>query len=276
MYARPIVYASMSLTSSQNPLLKKVRSAVEFGKPTEEGLVAAEGPHLLAEALTGCWQVARVFYASEAKDRHASLLSKAGELDVELIEVNGQAFKSIRHTEHTQGIVTLLLPREFGWRDLLSGSGPLVILDGIQDPGNAGSILRSIEAFSGAGVALTRGCVRISNGKLLRAAAGSVFRLPFLENLSVDEVIDQVAGAGRKLFSLNSHAGVPINEALFEGPVALVVGSEGGGITAEFDSASTAISIQTRKVESLNASIACSIALYEIDQQRAARAEAGG
>jgi TrmH family RNA methyltransferase len=255
----------MPLTSPHNPQLQKVRRAVETGRPLEDGVIAAEGPHLLAEALASAWQVEQVFYSPAAWARHQELIAQAERRRVEITEVAERPFKSISDTEQNQGLLALLRPPAFTWTQLLESPGPLVILDGIQDPGNAGAIVRSAEAFGAAGLAFTGGCVRISNGKLLRAAAGSLFRLPFLENLSSADIIGSLGH--RRLFALTASGRVSLAETDLRKPFALVVGSEGRGVSEAFLSAAQTLSIRTQGVESLNAAIACSIALFEARRQ---------
>jgi len=256
----------MPLTSPHNPQLQKVRRAVETGRPLEDGVIAAEGPHLLAEALSGSWQVEHVFYSPAARERHQELLAQVLRRRIETTEVAERPFKSISDTEQNQGLVALLRAPLFTW-SAFRPEAPLVILDSIQDPGNAGAIVRSAEAFGAAGLAFTSGCVRISNGKLLRAAAGSLFRLPFLENLSAAEIVRNIGK--RSLFALTAHGRVSLAETDLRQPFALVVGSEGRGVSEAFLKASQTLSIPTQGVESLNAAIACSIALFEARRQSA-------
>ena len=261
----------MPLTSTKNPLIQKVRRAIADGRPMEDGCVVAEGPNLLAEALRGTWGVEHILCSSECRGQHSKLLDEANGRGIEIDEVAGRAFEAMSGTEKSQGVLCLMRPRLFGWSDVLGGSGPVVILDGIQDPGNAGAIVRSTEAFGGAGVVLTEGCVRVSNGKFLRAAAGSLFRVPYVENVSRDDVVRGLAEGGRTIFSLAAKGAESLFKRELRGEFAVVVGSEGGGISEPLEKASRGLSIPTRGVESLNAAIACSLALFEAARQREAR-----
>lgn len=252
----------MPLTSTHNPLLQKIRRAVEQGRPLEDGSVVAEGPHLLAEALTGEWEVADILCSSAARERHSRLLEGRT-----VTEVGDHAFAKLSATEQTQGVLCVLRPKVYGWAGLLGKKGPLVVLDGIQDPGNAGTIVRSCEAFGGSGVVFTEGCVRISNGKFLRATAGSLFRNPFLADAGRAEVVQKLAESGRTTYALALNGKKSLFEVDLRDNVALIVGNEGAGVSAELQKASLTLSIPTRKVESLNAAVACSIALFEAARQ---------
>ncbi len=144
----------------------------------------------------------------------------------------------------------------------------VVILDGIQDPGNAGTIVRSAEAFGASGVVFLKGCSRVANGKLLRATAGSIFRVPFLEGVSVFQLATYLRASQLNLYALAASGEASLAHANLRAPCGLVVGSEGAGVSPELLSGAQTLRIPTSNVESLNAAIACSIALFEAQQQR--------
>jgi TrmH family RNA methyltransferase len=258
----------MQLTSSKNPVLLRIRRAATSGRPTDDGLIVAEGPHLIEEAIRSEWQVERVFATARALGRYSQLL---GSVDAEIVEVSERAFASFAATETTQEVLALVRPRYWTWADLLPSSALVVALDGIQDPGNAGTIVRSAEAFSATGSIFLKGCVRVANGKLLRATAGSIFRVPFLEGIAAAELIEQSELDGIRLYALTMDATATLDDVDLKSRCALVVGGEGGGISRELLAAAQPVSIPTAKVESLNAATACSIALFEAWRRRNAR-----
>lgn len=255
----------MQLTSTKNPLLQSIRRAAAAGRPLQDGLIVAEGPLLLEEAMRGKWAIERVFATPAARDRYAGLLSR---VDAETVEVASRAFAGMAATETTQGVLALLRPHASAWEDLVSGCALVAVLDGIQDPGNAGTILRSAEAFGASGVMLLQGSVRAANGKLLRASAGSIFRMPLLEGLHPGDFASRARESGLKLWGLAQHAATRLEEASFGSSCALVVGNEAHGFSQELERHVQPVSIPTRSVESLNAAIACSIALFEARRQR--------
>ena len=258
----------MTLTSPKNPLLQDIRQAAAAGTPTESGLVVAEGPHLLEEALRGgCWTLEQVVTTAEGRLRFSHLLDRT---HAKVIEVSERAFRTLSAVEHSQGLLALLKPPHCRWEDLLPGQPPglLLVLDGIQDPGNAGTMIRSAEAFGAAGFVLLKGSVRSTNGKFLRAAAGSLFRLPFLENLSQQELLTALRGRNLKLHALSASGKQDLQQTDFTGNCALVVGSEALGVSPTLMDQAIAVRIPTQNVESLNAAVACSIALFEASRQR--------
>ena len=256
------------LTSTRNPVLQAIRRAAAGGRSTEDGLIVAEGPHLLEEALRGEWQVVQIFATARSRARYSQLLLRP---QAEVVEVSERAMASASATESTQEVLALLRPRIWQWRDLVGPRALVLALDGIQDPGNAGTIVRSAEAFGASGVVFLKSCVRVANGKLLRAAAGSMFRLPFLEGIDLAEFLDETRLAGIRPYALTMGGSATLDDADLRSRCALVVGSEGAGISRELLMATQPVSIPTAKVESLNAAIACSIALFEVFRQRSLR-----
>jgi RNA methyltransferase, TrmH family len=255
----------MQLTSAQNPLLKTIRRAAECGRPTEDGLIVIEGPHLVQEALKSEWRVEQILATPGARERYDELLPKAG---CEVIEVSPRAFASTAATENSQELLALLQPRAWTWDDLTSGPALVVVLDAVQDPGNAGTIVRSAEAFGAAGVVFLRGCARVANGKLLRATAGSIFRLPYLETVTAAELIAHMQASETTLYALAASDGTSVADVDWREKCALAVGSEGAGVSPAISAEAQAVRIPTRNVESLNAAIACSIALFLAQQQK--------
>jgi TrmH family RNA methyltransferase len=142
-------------------------------------------------------------------------------------------------------------------------------LDGLQDPGNLGTILRSAEAFGADGVISLPGTVSAWNPKAVRASAGSVFRLPLLA-ASIEECFTCLREAGVKVFATAVHGAQPAHVVDLAGPVALLIGNEGNGVSDPVAyEAAAAITIPCPgPVESLNAAVAASVLLYEASCQR--------
>lgn len=256
----------MEISSARNPLVQKIRQAVFNGRPTDDGLIVAEGPHLFEEALRGSWPIVQAVTTAQGRIRHADLLERAG---LEPIEVSARAFDSCADTQNSQHILALLQPRSWTWPDLLRSSSPLiVVLDGIQDPGNAGTIVRSAEAFGATGVVLLKGSAHVSNGKVLRASAGSIFRVPFLDDLEPSELTQHARAYSLSLYALDPSAHSPLIAADLTAPLMLVIGNEGKGVSPHIRDKATCLSIPTSGVESVNAAVAGSVALFAAHLQR--------
>ncbi len=238
------------------------------GQTTDDGLIVAEGPHLLDEAGRGRWVVQQILATPDARARHEGLFQASG---AEILEVEARAFESVSATEATQGLLALLRPAHWSWEDMTQATALIVVLDGIQDPGNAGTIVRSAEAFGATGVVLLKGCVHVANGKLLRASAGSIFRVPFLEGVPAEACIERLRSKDIQVYALDASGATELSQAEFSKPCAIVIGSEASGVSRQLLSEAEAVRIPTTRVESLNAAMACSVALFTAQRQRTSR-----
>ena len=151
---------------------------------------------------------------------------------------------------------------------LLPENALVMVLDGVQDPGNAGTILRAAEAFGANGVVLLKGTVNPYNPKCLRASAGSVFRLPLLAGLEESQVLTALQERGVALFAAMPRATVHASDAPLSKACAIVIGAEGRGVSPTLAQNCNSIRIPTAGVESLNAAIAAAVLLYEARRQR--------
>jgi TrmH family RNA methyltransferase len=261
---------SETVSSPANPLLKDIRKALMRGTLTDEGYCVAETFHLLEEALRSDCRVPVVLAAESVRmtvDQHIRGLS-----GMRVVVAPDRLFQSISGTESSQGVIALVEPPVWKMEQLLRGKSLVVVLDGLQDPGNAGAIVRSAEAFGATGVMFTKGTVSPFNPKTLRAAAGSLFRIPFVH--AIDPALGRAALQQNKL---DIYAGVPcasngkarlLDHVDLTRKCALVLGSEGHGVSEELRSAAIDLAIPTVGVESLNAAVAAAILLYEARRQR--------
>jgi RNA methyltransferase, TrmH family len=250
----------LSISSPANPLLKDVRRALLRGTLTSGGFCAAESFHLLREALRSNCRVEAVLASESSRAAIERQFPEWPDLNIALVP--DQLFSSLSTTEASQGLLALVEPPTWQIEDLFQPTGVLVVLDGIQDPGNAGTIVRAAEAFAASGVMFLKGSVSPFNAKTLRASAGSLFRVPFISSLE-----PAIARAGITQHRLHLYAAMPrstnAGRPKLERPCALVIGNEGRGVSEEFRDGAEAVAIPTSGVESLNASVAAAILLYE-------------
>jgi len=198
----------------------------------------------------------------------------------EILLLPDKLFASAVPSEAPQGIAALVRLPKFTLADALGGAsaGPqtlVLMVAGLQDPGNLGTLLRSAEAFGATGVLVTEGTVSPYNHKAVRAAAGSLFRLPVVRGMAA-ELMSALRGAGVRLLATSSHKGRPLPQARLDGPLAVILGGEGAGLPRHTLAAADEVIVipHAERVESLNAGVAASIILYEAARQRGA--ERGG
>jgi TrmH family RNA methyltransferase len=262
-----------------NPLVKQLRQAFSRAEVTESGDCAIEGLRILEEAIRSGLRFSAVFFRESAQDRAERLLPQIGS-QVETLLLPDKLFDSLVPSESPQGVAALVRLKEFSLDDLVESErlqvGPIVVLAGLQDPGNLGTILRSSEAFGSAGVVLGEGTVSPFNSKVVRASAGSVFRLPVVHTHGKSaagklvEVAEKLRFQGVRLIASSSHKGTPLDQSDLKGKTAIFFGNEGSGLPRDvMAKVDEFISIpHTEQVESLNAGVAASIVLYEAARQR--------
>ena len=257
------------LTSPANSMLKEVRRAAAHGELTGDGYMVAETFHLLEEALRADLEIKTILAAESVQSVVRKRLPPRG--GIRLAVVADSLFQKMATTESSQGVITLAKPPSWNLEDCLRAPSLVIVLDGLQDPGNAGAIVRAAEAFGATGVLFTKGTVSPFNPKTLRASAGSLFRVPFVHNL---DVALARAALGKRKFAV--YAAMP-GEAEPPSAVdltrnsALVIGSEARGVSEQMRAGAIGLSIPTVGVESLNAAVAAGILLYETQRQRSTR-----
>jgi TrmH family RNA methyltransferase len=253
-----------------NALVKELRQAFSRAELTSDGYCAIEGFRILEEAIRSGLRFRAVFFSESAVPRAEKLLSQLG-AQVETLLLADKLFSSAVPSDAPQGVAALARWKELSREDVLAKSpaGPILVIAGVQDPGNLGTILRSAEAFGAGGVLLGEGTVSPYNPKVVRASAGSVFRVP-LARAKLSQSLGWMKDHGLRLIGTASHKGTPLDQAKMAGPLAIFVGSEGSGLPRDLiKEMNDIVAIpQVPQVESLNVGVAASIVLYEVMRQK--------
>jgi RNA methyltransferase, TrmH family len=260
---------SQVIQSRHNEQVKKLRRALQRGERTPEGLLALDTFHLLEEALASRLDVEQVFYTAEAEPALRATLEQFGAQPA-MTRLPARLFESISAVPASQGVVALVRPRLWEIDDLFRPAPALVVvLAGVQDPGNGGTILRTAEAFGATGALLLHGTVHPENPKFLRASAGSVFRLPHCHGMKYGEALEALRQHGAHLYAAMPRARRTLRDVDFRRPVALAIGGEGAGVPDAIRVAAESVGIpHTARVESLNAAMAAGIFLYHAAGRR--------
>jgi len=259
-----------------NAVVKELRQAFAHAELTEDGDCAIEGVRVVEEAIRSGLRFRAVFFRESAQNHAERILPQIG-AHVETILLPDKLFDGAVPSETPQGVAALVRLKEFSLDGVLERApvGPVVVVAGLQDPGNLGTILRSAAAFGSAGAVLGEGTVSPFNAKVIRASAGSLFRLPFVLAKSaggLEAIASKFRAHGVRMIATSSHKGTPLDQAKLAGPAAIFIGSEGSGLPrslmAQVDE--TVAIPHSPQVESLNAGVAASLVLYEAARQRRA------
>lgn len=252
----------MKLTSRDNPKVKRWTKLVRDAKlRKKEGRVLIEGPHLVEAALRAGLQPHALLVSERAQEDPEIASLTAGASPIVLSE---RVFASIVDAETPPGIAAeVAMPS-------LQKRGDVVFLEGVQDPGNVGAIMRSAAGLGMACVVLDRACADAWSPKTLRAGMGAHFALQVKTVASLEDELERFAG---RILCAIPRAGVSLEKANLEGPIGWIFGAEGQGVSAAAAKhADLKVTIPMAPgSESLNVAAAAAICLYETFSRRGAR-----
>lgn len=265
------------MSSPRNPRLAWARRLAEDrGARREEGLWVAEGLRLAEEVWAEALGV-RLWILEEGwgrgADRAGALRARIEGRGDEVLDVRRGLLRVAADTETPQGVLAVFEAPRWTADDLLCRSGPLVVLDRLQDPGNLGTVARTAEGAGAAGLLLTPGTVDPGSPKALRAAAGSLLRLPVL---AAEDPAALLREAGVPMLAAAGAGGIPYDRADLGGRFALLLGQEGAGLSQELlREARGVLTVPMEgRLESLNVAATAAAILFEAARQRRGRTAA--
>lgn len=260
------------IESLQNEQVKYVVSLQRRKAREEAQLFVVEGWRFVEEAIFRNAPIKKVYVCLERKPiEWPSLLNRLQDQSIPFEEVDERVLRKMSATEEPQGILAVVRQTNHSWSEVtIDQQTVLLIIDGIQDPGNLGTILRTALAAGVRYVCMTPRTVDVYNPKVLRSTMGALFSLVLLPSRQPEDILDFCHGQGVSVF-MGDIEGESIYRTLFsEGPLALVVGNEGKGPSLSFKTKDVQrVTIpMAQNVESLNVAMATGILLYEIIRQR--------
>ena len=260
----------MIVTTPRHPRVARARRLAKRAFRYADRRFLAEGPQVVAEALTA-GAVTELFVEH---GKHADLVARAG--DVPVYEVSGGVMEALAQTVTPQGVVAVASFRDVPLAEVLGGGPKLVVvLAYARDPGNAGTVLRAAAAAGAEAVVFTDSSVDPYNAKCVRSSAGALFALPFVVGSPVPETLAALKDAGLRVLAADVGAETDLYGADLAGPTAWVFGNEAWGLppdVAAMADQGVRVPIHGR-VESLNLATAAAVCLYA--SARAQRAPGG-
>ena len=256
-----------------NPRSPKVRAVAKLAKKQrrhEAKLFLVEGPQAVREVLA--YQPGRVvdiFLTSAVQDRYADIVALATENSIELTESSVAVIDQMSDTVSPQGIVAVVEFLEVEFEQVMAASPHLVaILHEVQDPGNVGNIIRTADAAGVDAVIVTNKSVDVFNPKVVRATTGSLFHLPVMWGLELEDVIDRVRSAGLQVLSTDATGEQLVAlraSGQLEAPTAWLLGNEATGLSEEEKAlGDRVVSVPLYgAAESLSLQTAAAVCLYE-------------
>ncbi len=261
--------AVKQITSHSNPIVKEIKGLVALRKHrSQSGLFVAEGLKLATDALEAGWGVRYLALGPEARDnpvaQTAAATAKArGAL---ILEVSSAVMAAMTRKDNPQMVVGVYEQNLLSAKDIdPSGATLWVALDRVRDPGNLGTIIRTVDAVGGAGVMLVGDCTDPFAVEAVRATMGSLFHVP-LAKMSKEEFKSLAARWPGTVAATHLKGSVDYRTPDYREPALLVMGNEQKGLEDDMaEACPTLIRIpQVGQADSLNLAVATGIALYEI------------
>ncbi len=268
------------IRSKDNQSIRLIKKLAQKKYRDELGQFIAEGPNLMEEALN-CGASIRFAVVCNDENHMTPQIHKLAErlelAGIRVYSVERNLFNEVSDTETPQGILGVIDKKVYNISVLfehgsLTGTQTvsLIVLDRVQDPGNLGTILRTADAAGYQGAIMMKGCGDIYAPKAVRATAGSVFRMPLLFVETPEQAIDLLHQNGMRILCTTPRGKELPYDIDMSGAVALVIGNEANGASPVFiDRSDHQIMLpMTGSIESLNASVAAGILMYETVRQK--------
>jgi len=259
-----------------SPANKKVKlaAALKQRKQREKnGLFVAEGIRLCEMAADAGWKMEFCLLTSHVREqeRGKEIIEKLDRQACPLYEVPEHIFAKAAGTDNPQGIMVIMAQKNPSLPDKPERDKPLyVVMDGVQDPGNAGTIIRTADAVGADGVILLKGSVDVYGDKTVRSTMGSIFHVPIYNGVTVKELTTFIQSSDLQLLAtaLDETATPIFDQKLTQG-TAVVLGNEGNGVSKEMLAVAQKTYIPMYgQTESLNVGMSAAIVLYEALRQR--------
>ncbi len=261
----------ITITSKDNPTYKSWSKLLKKKYRNETGLFLVEEVNLVEEAILCKADIQAIIVRADKVDELPSRI--ADKIDEKSIyTLPKELFDKINTAETTRGIMAVIKKKNCSLEDLISDnrSSNFVVVDRLQDPGNLGTIMRTADAAGMSGVVVLPGSVDPYSAKVLRSSAGSIYRIPVIEIQSISELRDFCTSNNISLVVTCLEESTNLYKADLTKPVAIVIGNEGAGVSHEMiDQADIRLRIPMHgSIESLNASVAGAIVMYEVVRQQ--------
>lgn len=256
----------MVITSRKNDAVRRLREVLrDKSLRDSEGIFCAEGDHLCGELSRSGYEIILAAVTERAAEKYPQTAASLREHSREVVTISQELAEYISDTKAPQGLFALA--EKSRRAPGLSSARRLVLLDGVQDPGNVGTIIRTAEALGLDGAVLSADCADIWSPKTLRASMGSALRLPCMTG-ALPDIIMSLRELGFTVYgSMLDSTALRLGEFRFPEKAAVVIGSEGSGIApATAEACGNAVYIPITGAESLNAACAAAMLLWELSK----------
>lgn len=257
------------IESLQNPLIKhlvQLQAKSKLRKQTETFLI--EGVREISLALKGGYQLKTVLFTADiiSESEVRNLVPK----HIEIVEISSEIYKKMAYRDTTEGVLAIAITKPLRLEDLKLSDNPLIlVVEGLEKPGNLGAILRTADAANLDAVLIANPKSDMFNPNIIRASVGCLFTNKIAVG-TTQQVIDFLKSKGVAIYSATLQDAVYYHTQDYTQPTALVVGTEATGVTSTFreQSAKNIIIPMQGEIDSMNVSVAASILIFEAKRQR--------
>ena len=261
--------AGAELTSTRSPRVKAARQLAKRALRQRARSFLAEGPQAVGEALATDGVVTQLFVTSAAQGRYAELIRLAAARGADVHAVSGEVMTELAQTITPQGVLAMCRFIDVPMAQVSAEAPRLaVILANVRDPGNAGTVLRTADAAGAGGVIFAGSAVDPYNSKAVRASAGSLFHLPVVTGIPVEEAVRALRERGLRILAADGSAATTLDDLQSAGqlgePTAWLFGNEAWGLPGDvLGLADEAVAVPIYgRAESLNLAAAAAVCLY--------------
>lgn len=248
----------MFIESVHNNIIKLIVSLKEKKNRDDLSLFVVEGFKQVSE-IPNDWNIKFVLTTQKYQKFKAN----------KVYITTDKIFKKISNTKTPQEILAVVEKKKYDIEKVLSNKGIFIIADTLQDPGNIGTIIRTAESFGVVAIFVSKKSTDIYSDKVVRATMGSMFNIPIIQECDIIPLIQTLKQKQIEICAFSLDAKTGLAGTKFNGSKAIIIGNESKGISKNIlDVVDKKIKIEmTGKTQSLNAAVACSIAIYEISKQ---------
>lgn len=255
------------IESHQNKILKRIKGLAQKKNRDKEGVFVAEGVRFVSE-IPPEWEV-ELFLIAKTFEKENDIQNFENRAETYL--VNDELFSVLSDTENPQGVLAVCKKQKGDWEAIWKKDAPFFLLaEELNDPGNLGTVIRTADACGADGIFLSKGSVDVYNPKVLRATMGSVFHVPIVQNVNLEEIAFKLKENNIALYAAHLKGDCYPYHLPLEKGCAFLIGNEARGLS---DKAAALCDRWAKipmpgKAESLNASIAAGVLMYEVVRQR--------
>lgn len=253
------------ITSTSNMQVKQLVQLQKKAKErTAQDVFVVEGMKMYQEVPKD--RLLHTYVSESLYNKNKALFSE----DRQVTVLADRVFEYVSDTKTPQGVLCLVRQYHYAMEDLIKGQALVMVLENLQDPGNLGTIMRTAEGAGVTGVLMSSGCVDLYNPKVIRSTMGSVYRMPFYYTEDLKSSLLWLKEKGVTLYAAHLKGESSYDRQDYRGASGFLIGNESKGLSDETaDLADVYVKIpMCGKVESLNAAVASSILMYEVNRQR--------